>query len=72
MATSDDRKRRGQEILKKYRAVSGGDPYSAASDAIGDILLSVAENEQEALQVLHAAEVDYRTTAEGEDFASEG
>ncbi|MDQ2775080.1 MAG: hypothetical protein M3Y57_09215 [Acidobacteriota bacterium] len=72
MATSDDRKKRGQEILKKYRSVSGSDAYSAASDAIADILLSVAQNEQEATRILHAAEVDYRSTAEGDDVAAEG
>ena len=72
MAISDDRKKRGQEILKKYRSISGTDTYGAASDAIADILLSVAQNEQEATRILHAAEVDFRTTAEGEDFAAEG
>ncbi len=72
MATTDGRKKRGQELLKKYRSTSGDDAYSAASDAIADILLSVAQSEQEATQILHAAEVDFRSTAEGEDVAAEG
>ena len=72
MAITDDRKKRGQEILKKYRSIGGSDAYSAASDAIADILLCVAQNEQEATQILHSAEVDFRSTAEGESFASEG
>jgi hypothetical protein len=72
MATSEERRHRGQEIVKKYRPLCGQDSYAAASDAITDILLSVAENEDEASQILRSAEMDYRAAAEGESFAAEG
>ncbi|MBV9268770.1 MAG: hypothetical protein JO061_21560 [Acidobacteriaceae bacterium] len=72
MATSEERRRRGQEIVKKYRPICGNDSYAAASDAIADILLSVAENEDEASRLLRAAEMDYRSHKEGESFVTEG
>lgn len=70
--TVDERKRRGQDILKKYRGTSGTDPYACAADAIADILLFVAQTEEEGRQTLHAAEMDFRNAAEGESFAAEG
>ena len=70
--TVDERKRRGQEIVKKYRSCSGTDPYACAVDAIGDILLFVAQTEDEGTKILHSAEMDFRNAAEGESFASEG
>ncbi len=72
MPRTDDRKRRGQEILKKYRPMCGNDSYAAASDAIADILMAVAESEEEARQINHAAEIDFRSTIEGEELISEG
>lgn len=70
--TVDERKRRGQEVVKKYRSCSGTDPYACAADAIADILLFVSQSEDEAIKILHAAEMDYRNAAEGESFAAEG
>lgn len=70
--TVDERKRRGQEIVKKYRSCSGTDPYACAADAITDILLFVAQSEDEATKILHSAEMDYRNVAESESFAAEG
>lgn len=70
--TVDERKRRGQDIVKKYRSCSGTDPYACAADAIADVLLFVAQTEDEARQILHSAEMDFRNTAESESFAAEG
>ena len=70
--TIDERKRRGQEIVKKYRSCSGTDPYACAADAIADILLYVAQTEDESSKIVHAAEMDFRNSAEGETFAAEG
>ena len=70
--TTEERKRRGQEILKKYRSYSGTDPYACAADAIADILLFVAQTEDEGIKILHSAEMDFRNAAEGETFAAEG
>jgi hypothetical protein len=70
--TVDERKRRGQEIVKKYRSCSGTDPYACSADAIADILLFVAQTEDEATKILQAAEMDFRNAAEGESFAAEG
>ena len=72
MTTIEERKRRGQEIIKKYRPLSGSDPYACAADAIADILLFVAQSEDEGTKILHSAEIDFRDSAEGESFASEG
>jgi hypothetical protein len=72
MATFRERKRRGEEIFKKYRASSGNDPYACAVDVIADILLAVAQNEREAIQILHSAEMDFRNAAETESFLAEG
>lgn len=66
------RKRRGEDILKKYRSVSGTDSYACATDAIVDILLAVCQTPQEAGQLLQSAEVDYRTAEDVESFLSEG
>lgn len=70
--TVDERKRRGQEILKKYKSCSGTDPYACAADAIADVLLFVAQSEEEGRQIIHAAEMDFRNAVEGEGFAAEG
>jgi hypothetical protein len=72
MATFEERKRRGEDIIKKYKPLCGNETYAAAADAIADILLGVARDEEEATQILHSAEIDFRTTAEGESFAAEG
>jgi hypothetical protein len=70
--TVDERKRRGQDIVRKYRSCSGADPYACAADAIADVLLFVAQTEDEGTKILHAAEMDFRNVAEGESFAAEG
>ena len=72
MATSEERRRRGAEVIKKYRPISGNDKYAAAADAIADILLSVAEDEDEAHQIVRSAEMDFRSACECEGFAAEG
>lgn len=66
------RKKRGDEIISRYSARTVDDKYAAASDAIADILLAVAQSDREAGQILHSAEVDYRNAAESESFVSEG
>jgi hypothetical protein len=68
----EQRKRRGLETTKKYRAVDGEDCYACAVDAIADILLATAKSEEEATQILQAAEVDFRNSAEVETFFTEG
>ena len=72
MSTLRERKRRGEEIIKKYKAVSGTDPYACAVDALADILLFVAQTESEGTQLLHSAEIDFRNAAESETFLAEG
>jgi hypothetical protein len=72
MSTVRERQRRGEEILKRYRSISGSDLYANATDAIADILLFVAQSEGEATQLLHSAEIDFRNSAESESFATEG
>ena len=71
MATLRERKRRGEQIIKLYRSRTS-DNYSSATDAIADILLYVAETHDESVNILQAAEVDFRNTAEGESFLTEG
>ena len=72
MATLRERKRRGEAILKLCRVGSGSDRYALASDAIADILLCIAQTHEEAIQLLQSAEIDFRNTAEGESFLTEG
>lgn len=72
MTTLRERKKRGEEIIKKYRTSANTDPYASAIDAIADVLLFVAQTEGEGTQILHAAEIDFRNSAESESFASEG
>jgi hypothetical protein len=72
MATLRERKRRGEEIAKKYRTYAGNDSYSGAVDAIADVLLAVAQSEREAMQLLHSAEIEFRNQFESEGFLSEG
>lgn len=72
MSLLEDRKRRGEEITKKYKPFSGNDAYACATDAIADILLSVARSEQEATQLLQSAEMDFQNAVEGESFVTEG
>jgi hypothetical protein len=72
MSTLVERKRRGEETLKRYRRCTGTDPYACAIDAIADVLLAVSQSEGETTQILHAAEIDFRNTAEGEVFIGEG
>ena len=72
MATLRERKKRGEEIVKKYKPSNVNDPYSCAVDAIADILLFVAQSQAEGTQILHSAEIDFRNLVEGEMFLSEG
>jgi hypothetical protein len=72
MSTVKERKRRGEEITKRYRAITGNDPYASAVDAIADILLAVAQTEREAIQIIQAAEIEFRNAAELESFLAEG
>ncbi len=72
MATLKERKRRGEEIARKYRPLTGNDSYAGAVDAIADILLAVAQSEREATQLLHSAEIEFRNQFESEQFLSEG
>ena len=71
MATLRERKQRGEQIVKLYRSRSS-DTYYSAADAIADVLLFVAQTHDEAINILQAAEVDFRNTAEGESFLTEG
>ena len=71
MSRHEERRKRGDELLKKYRA-SGNNKYAAAADAIADILLCVAEDPGEAEQVITAAEEDFRCMLEDEGFVAEG
>jgi len=72
MAPLEERKRRGEELIKKYRSKGGNDIYDCAADAITDILLFVATTEEEGIQVLQSAEMDFRCTCTGEKFLTEG
>ncbi len=72
MANSEERRRRGHDIIKRYKSISGVDPYAAASDAITDILMYVAKNGEEARHMLHGAEVDFNEALESEDLIAEG
>jgi hypothetical protein len=72
MSTLEERKRRGEEIVRKYRRVNNNDPYTSAVDAIADILLFVAQSEAEATQLLQSAEMDFRNEAQAERFLTEG
>jgi hypothetical protein len=72
MPTLRERKRRGEDSSKRYKTDCGNDIYACAVDAIADILLSVAQNEREATQILHSAEIEFRNAAESEAFLTEG
>jgi hypothetical protein len=72
MSTLEERKRRGEELVSKYRRVNNNDPYASAVDAIADILLFVAQSEAEATQLLQSAEMDFRNEAQAERFLTEG
>jgi hypothetical protein len=72
MATLRERKKRGEDIVKKYKPSNLNDPYTCAVDAIADILLFIAQTQGEATQILHSAEIDFRNSAEGEAFLTEG
>ena len=72
MSPLEQRKRRGQETLKRYRSAGGDDCYACAVDAIAEILLATAQSEEEATQLLQAAEIEFRNAAELETFFSEG
>ena len=72
MVTLKERKRRGEETAKKYRASTGNDSYAGAVDAIADLLLAVAQTEREATQLLHSAEIEFRNQFESEQIVSEG
>ncbi len=66
------RKKRGDELVAKYQTRISQDRYAAAADLIADTLLAVATNSADAAKILHAAEVEYRNSAEVEEFVSEG
>ena len=72
MSPLEQRKRRGQEALKRYRSAAADDCYACAVDAIAEILLATAQSEEEATQLLQAAEIEFRNAAELETFFSEG
>jgi hypothetical protein len=72
MTTLQERKRRGEENIKKYRRESGNDVYAAAADAIADILLFVAQSPSEGRRILHNAERNFMDFAEGAEFLTEG
>lgn len=72
MAISEERRRRGQETIKRYKSVSGADPYAAGGDAITDILLFVAKTPEEARQMLRNAEIEFNNELESEDLIAEG
>jgi hypothetical protein len=72
MKPAEARRRRGQEIIKRYKPISGADQYACATDAIADILLAVCENVQEASSLLQAAETDYVNAGDIESVISEG
>jgi hypothetical protein len=72
MAILEDRRKRGAEILKKLTRSSDTNKFDAASDVIADILLSVAETQDDAEQILRAAEMDFRCLIETEHCAEEG
>jgi hypothetical protein len=70
--TLRERKKNGEAIVAKYQALLRNDKYASAVDAIADILLAVAQTDGEGTQILHAAEVEFRNSAEMENFVSEG
>jgi hypothetical protein len=72
MPTLKERKRRGEEIAKKYRVLTGNNSYTGAVDAIADILLAVAQSEREATQLLDSAAIEFRNQFESEQIVSEG
>ena len=72
MSISEERKRRGQDTIKRYKLVSGSDAYASASDAITDILLYVAKTSEEARRILHGAELEFNNEVEREDLMAEG
>jgi hypothetical protein len=72
MAILEDRRKRGAEILKKVTRSSDANKFDAAADLIADILLSVADSQDDAEQILRAAEMDFRCLIETEHCAEEG
>lgn len=72
MSLQEARKKQGREIVKKYSNGGKSDSYAAASDAIADILLAIAETEEEASQLLQSAEMDFRCALETASLADEG
>ncbi len=70
--TLKQRKKCGEEAIGKYQTRAKTDRYEAAVDAIADILLATAQSDEEATQILHGAEVEFRNSAEVETFVSEG
>ena len=72
MSTLEERKRRGEELVRRYRRVNNNDPYASAADAITDILLFVAQSEAEATLLLQSAEMDFKNEVQAERFLTEG
>jgi hypothetical protein len=72
MMTLKARKKSGEGLIAKYLTRAANDKYDAAVDAIADILLAIAQDDADAIKILHAAEVEFRNAAEMETFVSEG
>ncbi len=66
------RKKTGEDIIAKYQARDRNDKYTAAVDAIADILLAISQSDADATKILHAAEAEFQNAAELETFVSEG
>jgi len=66
------RKKVGEEIIAKYQSRDRNDKYTAAVDAIADILLAISQTDADAIKILHAAEAEFQNAAELEAFVSEG
>jgi hypothetical protein len=66
------RKKAGEELIGKYQSRDRVGKYEAAVDAIADILLAISQSDADATKILHAAEVEFRNSAEVEEFVSEG
>ena len=72
MSFLEERRKRGATYLKKTGKLAEGNPFDAATDVIADILLSVAETQEDAEKILRGAEMDFRCSIEAEGCAEEG
>jgi hypothetical protein len=69
--TLNARKKAGEDLIAKYQSRDRNDKYTAAVDAIADILLAISQSDADASKILHAAEVEFQNSAELEAFISE-